>query len=85
MLASDRTVLYENVAIAILVLSTEKFYSSFLKKDFVFHEIWFKVKVSKTCKTFNGCHIKHANLSKKKRVFWKTVIPFLEKSVFFVF
>ena len=35
-LASDRELLYENVAFGILVLSTKKRYSSFSKKVFVF-------------------------------------------------
>ena len=38
-------VLCENVAFSILVLSTKKLYSSFLKKVFVFQKICFKVKV----------------------------------------
>ena len=57
-LASDVVVLYENDGFSILVLSTQKPYSSFLKKVFVFHKIRFKVKVLKTFKIFNDCHIK---------------------------
>ena len=50
-LASDWAVLYGNVAFSILVLSTKRRYSSFLKKFFVLEEIGFKVKVLKTFKT----------------------------------
>ena len=47
-----------NDAFSILVLSTKKLYSSFLKKVFVFLKICFKVKVLKTSKVFTDCHIK---------------------------
>ena len=57
-LASDMAVLNENHAFSILVLSTRKQYSSFLKKVFVFQKICFKVKVLKTLKIFSDCHIK---------------------------
>ena len=46
------TVLYGNDAFSILVLSTKKRYSSFLKKVFVFQKICFKVKVLKMFKNF---------------------------------
>ena len=49
-------VLYGNDAFTILVLSTKKRYSSFLKKVFVFQKIYFKVKVLKTFKIFTDCH-----------------------------
>ena len=42
-LASDMTVLYGNDALSILVLSTKKQYSSFLKKVFIFQNISLKV------------------------------------------
>ena len=51
-------VLYGNDAFSILVLSTEKQLTSFLKKVFVIQKIWFKVKVLKTFKTSSDCHIK---------------------------
>ena len=57
-LASDRTVLYGNVAFSILVLSTKKWYSDFLKKVFVFQKICFKVKVFKMFKISFDCQIK---------------------------
>ena len=57
-LASDITVLYENHAFSILVLSIKKCYSSFLKKFFVFQKVFFKVKVLKTFKTSTDCHIR---------------------------
>ena len=43
-------VLYGNDAFSILVLSTKKEYSSFLKNVFVFQKIYFKVKLLKTFK-----------------------------------
>ena len=51
-------VLYGNDAFSILVLSTKKQLSSFLKKVFVIQKICFKVKVLKTFKTSSDCHIK---------------------------
>ena len=38
----DRAVLYGNVAFLILVVSTKKPYSSFLKKGFIFHKTAFQ-------------------------------------------
>ena len=60
-LASDKTVLYGNVAFSILVFSAKKEYSSFLKKVFVFQKICFKVKVFKTFKISSDCHITGAD------------------------
>ena len=57
-LVSDIAVLYGNDAFSILVLSTEKWCSSFLKTIFVFQKICFKVKVLKIFKIFTDCHIK---------------------------
>ena len=57
-LTSDMTVFYGNDAFFILVLSTKKCFSSFLKKVFVFQKIYFRVKVLKTFKIPNDCHIK---------------------------
>ena len=62
--ASGLAVLCENVALLILVLSSKKTCSSFVKKVFVFHKFCFKVNVGKTLKISIGCHInKLANLS----------------------
>ena len=41
----DMVVLYENHTFSILVLSTKKWYFSFLEKAFVFQKICFKVKI----------------------------------------
>ena len=57
-LASDMTDLYRNTALLFLVLSTKKWYSSFLKKVSVFQKIYFIDKVCKTFKTSSDCHIK---------------------------
>ena len=57
-LASDRAVLYGNVMLSVLVLSTKKQYSSFLKRVCVFQKIYFKVKVLKSFKISSDCHIK---------------------------
>ena len=61
-LTSDRADLNENDVFSILVVSTKNQYSRVLKKVFVFHEIFFKVKVLKTFETFTDCHIKYADL-----------------------
>ena len=52
---SDMAVLYGNDAFPILVLSTRKKYSSFLKEFFIFQKICFKVKVLKMFKAFTYC------------------------------
>ena len=57
-LAFDRVVLYGNVALSFVLLSTKKRYSSFLRKILVFQKTCFKVKVLKTFKIPSGCHIK---------------------------
>ena len=69
-LASDRAVLKENDVFSILVVSTKKLYSSFLKKVFVFQKICCIVKVLKTFETFSDCHIKTCQ-SLKRRVILK--------------
>ena len=57
-LASDMTVFYGNDAFSILLLSTKKRHSIFLKKAFIFQKICFKFKVLKTFKISTACHIK---------------------------
>ena len=69
-LTSDMTVFYGNDAFFILVLSTKKCFSSFLKKVFVFQKIYFRVKVLKTFKIPIDCHIKTC-LSLKMRAIRK--------------
>ena len=44
--------------LSILVLSTKKRYSSFLKRVSVFQKIYCKVKVQKSFEIFSDCHIK---------------------------
>ena len=75
-------VLYGNDAFSILVLSTKKRYSSFLKKVFVFQKICFKVKVLKTFKIFTDCHIKACRLS-NGGLFWKSLVPFFRTTYAF--
>ena len=80
---------------SILLVSTKKWYSSFLKKVFLFQKICFKGKVLKTFETFTDCHIKTCRSLKRRAilkipstVFWKNLCPFgfkmnaLRKSVF---
>ena len=67
-LASDTTVLYENDAYSILVLSSKKRYSSFLKKVFVFKKIYVKVKVLKSFKISTGYHIKTCRSLKQRAI-----------------
>ena len=57
-LALDIVVLYGNVAFFIAVLSTKKRYSSFPLKVFIFQKTCFKVKLMKTFKISNSCHLK---------------------------
>ena len=57
-MASEKAVLHRNVALAILVLSAKKRYSSFLKRARVFQEICFKVKVLKALKFSSDYHMK---------------------------
>ena len=59
------TVLHGKDSFLILVLSTKKRFSSFLKKVFVFRKFCFKVQVLKTIKISTDCHIKHINLSNR--------------------
>ena len=60
--------LYGIDAFSILVLSTEKRYSSYLKKVFVFQKICFKVKVLKSFKTFTDCRIKTCRPLKRRAI-----------------
>ena len=46
----DKAVLYGNIAFLILVLSSKKKFSSFLKNGLVFQKTYFKVKVMKRSK-----------------------------------
>ena len=71
-------VFYENDALSILVLSTKKGYSSFLKKVFIFQKSCFKVKVLKTFKIFTDCRIKTCQ-SLKWRNISKIPIPLVLK------
>ena len=57
-LASDRAVFYGSDAFSILILSTKKGHSRFLRRVFVFQRIYFTVKVLKTFRISNDCHIK---------------------------
>ena len=81
-LASDMMALYGNDAFSILVLTTKKRYSSFLKKVFVLQKICFKVKVLKTFKISTDCHIK-ACLSCKRRTILKIPGTVLEEPMLF--
>ena len=65
-LASDRAVLYANVAFSILALSTKKPYSSFFKKVSVSQKICFKVEVLKTFKISSDCCTKTYRFLKRK-------------------
>ena len=67
-LVSDMAVLYGNDAFSILVLSTKKRYSRFLKKVFLFQKIYFKMKVLKSFKVFTDCHMKTCRSLKQKAI-----------------
>ena len=74
-------VLYGNDAFSILVLSTKKRYSSFLKKVFVFQKICFKVKLFKF---FTGCYIKTCRSLKRRAILKIPSTFFLEKPMLFL-
>ena len=59
-------VLYGNDAFSILVLSTKKWYSSFLKK--IFRKICVTFKVLKTFKIFTDSHIKICQSLKRRAI-----------------
>ena len=67
-LASDRAVLYRNVALSILVLSTKKQHSNFLEKFFVFLKICCKVKVLNTLKISSNCYLKTYQSLKRRKI-----------------
>ena len=79
-LASDRAILYGNVAFSILLLSIKKSYSSFQKKVFVFKKICFKVIVLKTFKVFSDFHIKKCRSLKRKAIL-KITSPVFQKNL----
>ena len=61
-------VLYGNDALSILLISTKKTYSGFLKKVFVFQEICFKDKILKTFKISADCRIKTCRSLKRRAI-----------------
>ena len=62
-LAFDRTVLYGTIPFSVITLLTQKWYTSFLKKDFVSKKIC--LKVMETFKTSGSCHIKMCRFHKR--------------------
>ena len=77
---SDMTVLYGSDAFSILVLSTKRPYSSFLKEIFIFQKIYFKIKVLKLFKHSTGGFAKAC-----RRLFWTSLVQFfLEESMLFL-
>ena len=68
-MASDRAVLHGNDVFSILVVSSKKQYSSYLKKVFVFQKICLKVKVLKTFESFTDCHVKNMLISQTEGYF----------------
>ena len=81
-LASDRAVLYGNVAFSILVLSSKKNYSSLLKRVCVFQKICLGVEVLKSFKISSNCHIKTCR-SLKRRAILKTLSIFFRRTYAF--
>ena len=68
-LAFDKAVLYRNVVFSIIVLSSRKWCSSFLKKDLVFQKTCFKFKVTKTLKIPSDYHVKSCRLLEPESIF----------------
>ena len=81
-LTCDRAVLH--VAFLILVLSTEKQNPSFLKKVLAFQKICFKVRILKTFKITNGCHLKACQSLKRRAILKITCTVFLEEPMLFL-
>ena len=77
---SSFAVLYGNVMLSILVLSTKKQYSSFLKRVCVFQKMYFKVKVLKSFNIFSDCHVIKACWSLKWRVILKSLVSFCRRT-----
>ena len=77
-------VLYGNNAFSILVLSTKKRDSSFLKKVFVFQKIYFKVEVLKTFKIFTNFHIKTCQSVTRRAILKIPRTVFIEESMYFL-
>ena len=71
--------LYRNDAFSILVLSTKKRHSSFLKWSFVFQKISFKTKVLKRFEVSTDCHIKTSRLW-NRGLFWNSLVPFFRRT-----
>ena len=83
-LASQRAVLYVNVAFSMLLLSTKKLYFSFFKKIFVFQKIYFNDLVLKTFKNFQWLSHKNMSISQTECYFENPYDRLLEKSVLFL-
>ena len=79
-LASNRVILHKNVTFSILVHSTKRRYSSFLKKVFIFRKICFKVKVLKTLKISSDNHIKACRSLKRSELLWKSAVPVFRRT-----
>ena len=78
-MASDRAVFNGNGVIPILVASTKKKDSSFLKKVFVLRKICFKVKVLKMFEIFTDCHKKKVDFS-NGGFFRKSLVPHFRRT-----
>ena len=83
-MTSDRAVLYGNFPFSVLVLSTEKWYSSYLKSCCFFQKISLRVKELKKFKVSSDSHIKtcqslrgKAILKMPSTVFRRTYMLFL--------
>ena len=67
-LSSDSAVLYGNVALSILVLSTKKQGSNFLERFFVFLKICCKVKVLNALEIPSNCYLKACRSLKRRTI-----------------
>ena len=67
-LTFDRTILYGNVTLSIVILSTTIWSASFLKKVFIFQKTCFKVKKLKMFKIFSDGHIKTCQSLKRRSI-----------------
>ena len=83
-LASNRAVLYGNVAFSFSVHWTRTRYSNFLKKVFVFQKTCFKVEVSRNFYNFQWLSHKNMPISQIEGYFKNLYGSFLEGSMLFL-
>ena len=75
-LVFTRAVWYRNVAFSIIVLSSKKRHSSFLKKDLFFQKTCLKAKVIRTLKIPSDYRVKICRSLERKAILKVSLVPF---------